>query len=172
MPEGTRTPISSGQALGALRAAGAGKGLIVVAAQSALETAGWSAMWNWNFGNITTTGSDYVTLPGNALHFQAYASEAEGASAFIAYLRAKGLLGLTGDLAAYVERLKEINYAGDTDYGAYEAGIARWITQLGGVVPVSPGLISAPVALGAAAAGVWAWRAGWIEKLWGLVRLR
>lgn len=126
---GTRTPATSAQVTAALTAAGCpDASLALVRAQSAFETAAWQAMWNWNLGNITTFGKDYVILPGNPLHFARYASLQDGANAYVGYLRGHGLLGIS-DLASYVDRLQAINYAGTSqDYGAYERGMARYLT--------------------------------------------
>jgi hypothetical protein len=66
----------------------------MVAAQSALETAGWvGGMWDWNLGNITQPNlSLAVYQPGNDLPFAKYASLAAGAAAMVALLTAKGVI--------------------------------------------------------------------------------
>lgn len=112
----------------------------MLAAQSALETAGWAAMWNNNLGNITTSGADYVLLPGNRLHFKEYASLHAGAVDFVDYLTKRGLLPFaeSGDLQGYVDRLQAIGYAGNADYGAYAAGMRGWMHKLASVRPAFP----------------------------------
>jgi hypothetical protein len=142
----------------------------MLAAQSALETAGWTAMWNYNFGNITTASSDYVLLPGNALHFKPYGSIAAGASDFVDYLTKRGLLPFAenGDLQGYVDRLQAIGYAGNADYGAYASGMRSWLHRLGGVVPAFPMsqavLAGSILLLGTAVA--WGIHEGGFEAAW------
>jgi len=132
-----RTPASAADVLRAIMDAGVSQSAAyMLAAQSALETAGWSGMWNWNLGNITTTG-DYVLLPGNGLHFKAYGSLSEGAADFVSYLASHGVTPYaeSGDLDGYVGRLQAIHYAGDADYTAYENGMRSWMQKLGAVAP-------------------------------------
>jgi hypothetical protein len=184
---GTQTSISRATAVGALQAAGAPPGgLSIIAAMSAYETAGWQGgLWNWNFGNITTSSPNYVLLPGNSLHFAAYPSMAAGAKAFIDYLRSHGLLNVSSNLAAFVDRLEKIPYAGTPctspgvppkcqDYSAYQAGIALWQSRLIDVVPATP-ISSRAVAIGAVggAAGLAvAIRFGWIDRIGAWIATR
>jgi hypothetical protein len=132
----TRTDATAADVEAALLAAGCPLAAVkIVAAHSAHETAGWKGgLWNWNLGNITQPDPHQtcVTQPGNPLHFAAYANLRAGAGALIAWLKSHGALPLAavGDLAGYVEALKKGGYAGNSDYVAYEAGIARWMTQL------------------------------------------
>jgi hypothetical protein len=132
----TRTDSTAADVEAALLAAGCPFAAVkIVAAQSAHETAGWKGgLWNWNVGNLTQPDPHQtcVTQPGNALHFAAYANLTAGARAYVDLLKRIGALPLAvaGDLAGYVAELKQHNYAGNADYLAYEAGIARWLAQL------------------------------------------
>jgi hypothetical protein len=138
-PAATRTPAKTADVEAALIAAGAPLGAVkILTAMSAHETAGWAGLWNWNVGNITTAGPNYVIQPGVALHFAAYPTLAAGAKAFVDLLRApmySGAIALAevGDLAGFVAALKKGGYAGNADYVAYEAGIARWMATLTGI---------------------------------------
>jgi hypothetical protein len=123
--------------------------LSVLAAQSALETASWQKMRNWNLGFIThgSDNFDWFVLGGsNLLHFRAYASLDQGAADYVTYLNKRGLLDFaaSGDLQGYVNRLKEIRYAGAScdeapqpcgDYNAYLSGMRGFVTQFQGVSP-------------------------------------
>jgi hypothetical protein len=143
MTEATRTDATAADVLRALLDAGMPSidSARMVAAQSALETAGWKGgMWNYNLGNITTTGENYITEPGNALHFKTYPSLWAGAIDLVNYLNAHGVLGyaVQGDLAGYVQRLQAIGYAGSADYTSYRAGMQAWLAQLAAVLPAPP----------------------------------
>jgi len=127
----------------------------MLAAQSALETAGWTAMHNWNLGNITasnTTTQSWVqqTTTGEAasLHFLAFDSLDEGASYFFHWLDSHGLLTYAnaGNLDGYVARLAQINYAGSADYNAYKRGMATWINKYGGHIVPAKSLSIPPMA--------------------------
>lgn len=119
---GTLTRATAGEVLAALRAAQCPpSALYWAAAQSALETATWSAMWNWNVGNITTKGRVYVLLPGLGQHFAAYASLEAGARAFVGYLDSHHVLEATS-LEDYCARLDAIPYA--TAPGGYTGKLA------------------------------------------------
>lgn len=129
------TVISRGAALQTLRAAfravlgrdAAPAELAMLAAHSDLETAGWTRMHAYNFGNVTAIGSQsWFKLPGNAHHFRAYPSAFEGASAMIAlltrhYPEAVALLG-SGDFAAYSAALKAHGYF-EEDPAGYARGL-------------------------------------------------
>jgi hypothetical protein len=135
-PAATRTDSNQSDVEAALLAAGAPLGAVkILAAQSAHETAGWKGgMWNWNVGNLTTAGP-YVIQPGVTLHFAAYPNLAAGAKAYVDLLKSamySGAISLAevGDLSGFVAALKRGGYAGNADYTAYEAGIARWLSQL------------------------------------------
>jgi len=143
MTSATRTDASAADILRALLDAGMPSvdSARMVAAQSALETAGWNGgMWNYNLGNITTTSSSYVTEPGNSLHFKTYPSLWAGAIDLVNYLNAHGVLGyaIQGNLPGYVQRLQAIGYAGNSNYASYQAGMQAWLAKLASVVPSPP----------------------------------
>ena len=149
----------------------------IVAAQSALETAGWTGgMWNYNLGNITTTSSDYVTEPGNSLHFKAYGSLWAGAIDLVNYLNAHGVLGyaVQGDLTGYVQRLQAIGYAGSTNYAAYQSGMQSWLTKLANIRPSPPWrLLGFTASLAAAGVVGWHWyETGTILGAWRRIAAR
>jgi hypothetical protein len=160
------TPASASEVYGAILATGISTNAARLAlAQSALETGGWGrGLWGWNLGNITTAGSTFQVLPGNGLHFKAYGSLQEGANDFINYLASHGLIAIgdTGDLSAYVARLKAINYAGNADYAAYQSGMQSWLSKLQNVAP-------APVLLAGVFGGsplTWLGAAGILGGAW------
>lgn len=144
----------------------------IVAGQSALETANWSAMWNWNAGNLTTNGGTYVLQGKLSLHFQAFDSMQDGAAAMVAWLSTRGALpyALQGDLQGYVQALAKGCYLGcigqvaqqsdgssravtQGDYDTYRAGIQGRITQLGLLsIPLPAAGMSFGTALAAGAA--------------------
>jgi hypothetical protein len=105
-------------------------------AQSALETAHWTAMWNYNAGNITTTG-DYIVLPGNSRHFKPYDTLGAGCLDMVHWLNSHHVMRYadSGDLGGYVDQLKATNYAGDADYGKYQAGMQRYVALYGNLNP-------------------------------------
>lgn len=143
MATATRTDASASDVLRALLDAGMPTvdSARMVAAQSALETAGWvGGLWNYNLGNITTNGPDSVTLPGNGLRFAAYPSLLAGAQALVRYLNAHGVLGyaVDGNLSGYVQRLRAIGYAGNANYSTYESGMQTWLARLQSVLPAPP----------------------------------
>jgi hypothetical protein len=152
-----RTPATAGEIIGAIMAAGVSRDAAnIVASQSADETASWKAMWNWNLGNVTASGSqDYViessTNPG---HFRAFSNIADGAQAMVDWLTSRGALPFaeSGDVAGYVQQLAKGCYLGcigqtdqtghvvsQTDYDNYKANISGRLASLRGVVPVAPG---------------------------------
>jgi len=127
--------------------------LTLLAAQSALETAAWQAMYNWNVGNITHGGDnfDWTIFPGNPLHFRAYTSLDQGAADFVNFLNKRGVIDFadSGDIQGYVNRLQQINYAGSdcgqcnnchlcTDYSKYLGGMQRYASEYANVVPATP----------------------------------
>jgi hypothetical protein len=176
------TPATPGQILGALEAGGAPRRAApMLLAQSAFETGGWAnGFWNYNLGNITTTSSDtYQVLPGDSSHllYKVYSSLDEGAADYVSYLNRRGLVAIaaTGDLGAYVARLKQVGYASalasPTGYAQYQAGMAMWLRKLQYVQPESRGLFAGLVggrprayALGAGMIGVAAWVADGIYR--------
>src|SRR5258706_10884191 len=88
----------------------------MVVAQSDLETGGWSAMWNWNWGNsVATKGSAWFMIPSDTKHkYRPFTSAKEGALYYVAMLKnrfskAWKLLG-SGDTAAFARALKDQKY--------------------------------------------------------------
>jgi hypothetical protein len=159
-----RTGATAGNVLAALLDAGAPpSGVRMLAAQSAVETAGWTAMASWNLGNVTALGDQPYMLQGsNPLHFRAYDSLDEGARDFVSFLGRRGLLPYAahGDLDGYVARLEATCYLGcvgsvgvdgrtvpASDYDAYRAGIASWMSKLANVAPVRGAIGWGPWAL-------------------------
>jgi hypothetical protein len=118
----------------------------ILAAQSAVETAGWQAMWNWNVGNITAGSpstqswvQQATTGPAAPLQFLAFDSLQDGANYFVAFLQKRGVLQCAnvGNLDGYVDALRRCNYAGPgADYARYRDGMAAWLKKLGGALPV------------------------------------
>ena len=180
----TPTPISPALALGYLLAAGCPQSaLLMVAAQSAVETAAWGSQTgrgfnNWNFGNTTPTaaqiaaGINYMTQGVTGMKYIAFSDGISGAASMLAWLNNRELLSAAsnGDLDTYMSLLQSGCYLGcigntdptghtvsTTDYANYRAGIASWMNKLSGVVPVMPSTMQwGPVAaaLGIAALGV------------------
>jgi hypothetical protein len=115
----------------------------MVAAQSALETAGWQSMWSWNFGNTTvysTSSQPWIHqgTPGSAayaLSFKSFSSANAGAEDMVAWLTSHGCLpyAYAGDLTGYVSRLTANNYFGGADPVAYQAAMASWMKKLANV---------------------------------------
>jgi hypothetical protein len=149
----TKTPMTAAQALYVLGSAlgSDAAALPMVAAQSAVETAHWAAMWRWNFGNVTAgPGEDYQILPGNPLHFKVYESAEDGARDYVRWLRTRGVLAyaIRGDLDGYIENLKSHGYLGfigrampngrvvsQSDYDQYARGIAGLIHTFASMTP-------------------------------------
>ena len=180
-----RTVLTQGQALGALLFGGCPQAaLLMVGAQSAVETAGWKACANWNFGNVTPStaqvnaGISWMAQQGNGtqgLKYIAFPDAVSGARAMVNWLNTRGLLSyaIANDLPGYISRLEATCYLGcvgatspagitvsTTDYSNYEAGISSWMKKLAGVIPVTPPGVGLPwvdvalVTVGVAAASV------------------
>jgi hypothetical protein len=105
--------------------------LKMLVAQSDLETRGWAAMWNWNFGNATVgkAPAAWFTIPGtDASHrFRAFDSTEEGAQFFVAliqrrYPEAWALLD-SEDMLAFSTALKAHGYFEGTAEN-YASGLA------------------------------------------------
>lgn len=139
--DAVQTPASAADVLGAIQAAGVSQNAaVMLAAQSAFETAGWTALWNYNLGNITTNGADFYLLGSDQTHrYLPYDSLQEGAAGFVGYLRGHGLIPFAeaGDLPGYVAKLKSFGYF-ESDAAPYQAGMQSWITKLGGITPTPP----------------------------------
>jgi len=101
--------------------------LAMLAAQSAVETAGWKKMHRWNFGNITTKTGPFFRLVNDTAHkYRIYQSAEDGARALVELLRdhypeAWRLLG-ADDVRTYAEALKSRGY--------YEASPAEYAIAL------------------------------------------
>jgi hypothetical protein len=176
-----RTPLTYAQALGTLLAAGAPPaGLLMIAAQSAVETAGWQAMNNYNFGNVTPSASqiaagiDWMTQNVPNMRFISYSDPVSGAKGMLGWLQTHGLLAYAAanDLTGYMGKLSAGCYLGcigntdpsngrtisQTDYDNYRAGISAWMSKLSKVAPAAPPMVVAsnlmgPVLLGLAGLG-------------------
>jgi hypothetical protein len=132
----------------------------MVAAQSAVETAGWTACRNNNLGNITPSASQlnagiaWMTQNVPNMKFISYPNAVAGAAGMMGWIRSHGLLPYaeSGDLSGYTGRLQAGCYlgcVGNTDpsngqpitaqaYTNYQSGIAAWMTKLAKVKPVAP----------------------------------
>lgn len=156
----TKTPLTYGQALGALLAAGCPQSaLLMVGAQSAVETAGWKSCVQWNMGNVTITpsqiaaGVPWMNQGLQGMKFIAFPDAVSGAKAMLDWLAPRGLLAraTANDLTGYVALLESQCYAGcvgrvdgtghtvsQQDYDNYRAGLASWMSKLNGVTPEAP----------------------------------
>ena len=162
------TPITPAQALGALLAAGCPQGaLLMVAAQSAVETNAWGSgksrpgrgFNNWNAGNVTPSGGQLaagITWMDQGISGMKYIARTDAVSGgkdMLGWLQSHGLLGYAaaGDLTSYMGQLRSGCYLGcigqtdptgwtvsQTDYDNYQAGISSWMRTLAGVQPVAP----------------------------------
>ena len=167
-----KTPITQGQALGALLLAGCPQSaLLMVAAQSAVETNAWgpktgSGFNNFNFGNVTPStnqikaGISWMTQGVANMKYIAFDSPIDGARAMINWLQTRGLLqyATANDLPGYTARLAATCYLGcigntdpsrgvpvsQTDYNNYQAGIASWMKTLSSVTPQVPPGVAIP----------------------------
>lgn len=168
-----RTPLTSAQALGAFLAAGCpASALRMVAAQSAVETAGWQKMNGWNAGNVTPSASQiaagisWMTQNVPNMRYIVYPSAVAGAQGMLSWLSSRGVLPYAeaGDLSGYMGRLQAGCYlgcVGNTDpssndpitqqsYTNYQNGIASWMAKLANVVPAPPPLPGTGHSLGVA----------------------
>jgi len=150
------TPLTPAQALGALQAVlpdGTSRGgLLMVAAQSAVETASWRSMWNWNFGNVTPTAAQLQThdwvmhAQTGSMKYLAFSDPISGAKVMVDWLTSHGLLAAAeaGDLDAYMAGLQNGSYLGTVglvdgnDYTNYKNAIAGLMAQYASVQPVAP----------------------------------
>lgn len=133
--------------------------LLALTAQSALETARWRSMWNFNFGNIRgegdagwtsfeageiVDGKEVILPPGVDNKFAAYSGRLAGARAFVGFLctashppapnRFQGAIdaAMRGDLAGYVHGLKAGGYftANEGTYFHAEQSCESWLESL------------------------------------------
>jgi len=159
-----RTPLTPAQALGALQEALPSSftraGLDMVAAQSAVETARWTEMYGWNFGNVTPTaaqvaaGVDYFQHASTgSMRYRAYPDPVAGARAMTGWLESHGAYDAAqaGDLAGYMAALQAGSYLGtvgltdgsghtvsQADYTNYQNDIAVIMNELAAVTPERP----------------------------------
>jgi hypothetical protein len=167
-----KTPLTRAQALGALLAAGCPQSaLLIVAAQSAMETGQWQLMNNNNFGNVTPTskqvanGSSYFVQSFGTVNgvpqsgkFLAFSDPTSGAAAMVNLLRGNGSLNAaSGGVANYVQTLQANGYMGfvgkvdqsghvvsQQQYDKYQAGIQSLVNSLAQVTPVAPPSTTTP----------------------------
>lgn len=112
--------------------------LKMLVAQSSLETGRWQSMWNWNWGNITTTETPWYTLGQEKLvgahRYRPFSSAEEGAKYFVDFLARRyasawAVLG-SGNTTAFSAALKAGGYyegdpakTKDQQIAAYAAGL-------------------------------------------------
>ncbi len=106
-------------------------------AQSALETAHWQSMFNWNFGNsvVGSSGAHWFTLRNDAdrpleqrHHYRVFPDAFTGAAYYVHLLHARfpeayDLLG-SGDSLAFAQALKKHGYY-EAPVSTYAAGLAQ-----------------------------------------------
>jgi hypothetical protein len=128
----------------------------IITAQSADETASWTAMHNWNVGNVTTANpnvDDWMLQGSNPIKFRAFPDLASGAAAMVAWLSTRGVLpfAYAGDIAGYVGQLAAHCYLGcigntdptghtvsQDDYNNYQAAIAARTNSYLAITPIYP----------------------------------
>ena len=159
------TPLTPAQALGGLLAAGCPQSaLLMVAAQSSVETNAWGStngkgFNNFNFGNVTPStgqlnaGAQWMSQGIAGMKYLSFSDPISGAKAMLGWLSARGLLARASanDLAGYMALLQSGCYLGcigntdptghtvsSTDYANYQAGISSRIAALSKVTPVAP----------------------------------
>lgn len=106
-------------------------------AVSSLETAHWTAMYNWNAGNITTNGSgDWYYNPGVTvdLKFISYRDAGSGARGEISWLKSHGVQQYAddGDLAGFQAAMTSSGYGG----GTYPS-LSALVSQLSSIQPAN-----------------------------------
>jgi len=154
--DAVRTPATAGQVIGALMAAGISRTAAnILASQSADETASWQAMYNWNLGNVTASGSDdyVIESSSNSGHFRAFGSILDGAQAMVDWVTSRGARAAAenGDVASYVQALAQHCYLGcigqtdqtghvvsQSDYDTYQANISSRLPAMQAAAPVAP----------------------------------
>jgi hypothetical protein len=132
-----KTPLTRAQAKAALKAAMAsvlGRAptpaeLKMLVAQSDLETRGWAAMWNWNFGNLVvgSTGAPWFMIPSDTTHkYHSFGNATEGALYWVGRMRkrfsAAWALLDSEDTYAFASALKSQSY--------YEAAVEDYASRL------------------------------------------
>jgi hypothetical protein len=121
-------------------------------AQSAIETSHWTAMYDWNVGNLTepNPAHDYNMRCGwsqtctNPLHFAIYPSLGDGAIAFVKLLHQDGVMAYAdaASQSEYIAQLENACYAGctkDPQTGAKVGNpypsIGSYVSQFSNVIP-------------------------------------
>lgn len=105
-------------------------------AVSSLETAHWTAMYNYNAGNITTAGNEnWYTNPGVTvnLKFIAYDNAGAGCEGEISWLNSHGVLKYadTGDYPGFMSAMTASGYGGSGNY----PDLQSIINNLSSIVP-------------------------------------
>lgn len=157
--EALKTPASAADVAGAMsrayvkltgNAPPAESSYLMPLAQSALETANWKSLYNFDLGNVTTANPNdswFFQYQGS-LKFKAYASLDDGALAMMSWLQKHGAIAAAdaNDLNAYGDALQRGCYVGcpwscgagispETCRAKYLAGIASLMHRYAGVVP-------------------------------------
>lgn len=122
---------------------------LIPLAQSAVETAHWHAMWNWNPGNYThgpKDSYDWFFIGHNALgeastlQFRSYGSLGEGCRDLVGWLKSHGTIASAdaGDVPGYVQSLQRGWYVGSDPavYPKYQKAIASIVEQYKAIDPV------------------------------------
>jgi len=146
----------------------------VIAAQTALETAGWGTVngqgfYDWNLGNIKATDANAAILPDGG-SYEAYPSLLSGAQALIHWIAVHGGSAMaaadSGDVTGFVTALKNAGYF-EAPLASYVSGTESWYRRIAGVTPSPPWIqIGATVAIvGGSAAAIVAIRKGWFDSL-------
>ncbi len=116
--------------------------LCMLLAQSAFETADWSSMFCWNFGNsvVGGSGAKWFTLKDDAdraiekrHHYRVFDSATQGAAYYVHLLHARftkawPLIG-SGDTHAFAAALKAQSYY-EATLEHYAAGLAQKYARL------------------------------------------
>jgi hypothetical protein len=105
-------------------------------AVSSLETAHWTAMYNYNAGNITTSGNeDWYANPGVTMNlkFIAYDNAGAGCEGEISWLNSHGVLqhADAGDYSGFMSAMTASGYGGAGNY----PDLQNIISNLSHVVP-------------------------------------
>jgi len=134
--------------------------ILVLMAQSAFETGGWSACWNYNLGNFKHTpndGHDYFQMTASEgegaattmvpSQWVSYDTLQDGVNAYLSAIYHRWSAGwqsvLDNDPSGFVAALKAHGYF-TGNLAQYQAGVLAWYKKLGGIVPQGP---ATPVAI-------------------------
>jgi len=178
----TLTPESAGAVLGALEQAWVNvtgqasdwSGILILAAQGAMETSNFAKLYDYNLGNIMHTagdGYDYnhrPEVPQASMIYRVYDSLLEGAEDLVRWAihHGAGDALQSGDVDGYMNALRAGCYLGciggqvpggsvvsQSDYDTYQGGIESYMNRFSSVTPILPPSPS-PLGWGAAIAGV------------------